>query len=88
MTIASRPATFLSKGAYDALIDQLRSCHSSDEILEFEAIFNERDPSIPLHTVICELLRSRSISRVLAAKWLNILIDNRDQKYLDLKNNP
>ena len=80
MTIASNPLSVLSHGAYEALIDQLRACQTSDEILEFEGWFNSRTYSVPLHEVICELLRNRSISRGLAAKWLSTLLQDRDSK--------
>ena len=80
MTIASNPLSVLSHGAYEALIDQLRACKTSDEILEFEGWFNSRTESVPLHKVICELLRNRSISRGLAAKWLSTLLQDRDSK--------
>ena len=70
----------MSKGANDALIDQLRACKTTDEILEFEGWFNSKADSGPLYDLICDLLRNRSISRVLAAKWLSILLKDRDQK--------
>ena len=87
MTIAHPTMSIMSKGAYEALIDQLRACQTTQEILEFEQLFNSKAESVQLHSVICELLRNRSISRVLAAKWLGTLIESRDIKILKVENN-
>tara|TARA_Y100001968_G_C19323288_1_gene700399 strand:- start:231 stop:488 length:258 start_codon:yes stop_codon:yes gene_type:complete len=70
----------MTKSANDALIDQLRACSTSNEILEFENWFNSKAKTGPLHDLICELLRDRSISRVLAAKWLSTLLRDRDNR--------
>ena len=70
----------ISNGVQDALIDQLRACISTQEILEFEQLFNSKTNSVPLHEVICDLLRNRSISRGMAAKWLSILIKDKYEK--------
>ena len=70
----------MSKSANDALIDQLRACSTSNEILEFEHWFNSKANTGPLHDLICELLRSRSISRGLAAKWLSTLLRDKDNR--------
>ncbi len=70
----------MSKCANDALIDQLRACHTTDEILEFEQWFNSSLRKGRLSDLICDLLRNRSISRTLAAKWLSTLLDDRERK--------
>tara|TARA_Y100001968_G_scaffold292692_1_gene298088 strand:+ start:16703 stop:16960 length:258 start_codon:yes stop_codon:yes gene_type:complete len=70
----------ISKSANDALIDQLRACTTSNEILEFENWFNAKAKTGPLHDLICELLRTRSISRGLAAKWLSTLLSDKENK--------
>tara|TARA_Y100001968_G_C19134686_1_gene608461 strand:+ start:509 stop:769 length:261 start_codon:yes stop_codon:yes gene_type:complete len=80
MTTTTKPLSIMSKNAYDALIDQLRACKTTDEILEFESWFNSKVGSGPLYELICDLLRNRSISRVLAAKWLSTLINDRELK--------
>ena len=84
MTIANKPSDIMSKGAHDALIDQLRACHTSSEILEFENWFNSKVQSAPLYEIICDLLRNRSISRGLGAKWLAILLSSREEKIQSL----
>ncbi len=70
----------MSKTARDAVVDQLRACQSPEEILSFESSFNSHSNIGPLHTIICDFLRTRSISRGLAAKWLNILLNDREKK--------
>ena len=75
-----------NKSANDALIDQLRACKNSEEILEFEKWFNSNIQSEKLDKIICELLRDRSISRTLAAKWLSTLIEDRDKQIISFTN--
>ena len=79
MTTANKPINIRSTSTNDVLIDQLRACHSSDEILKFEKWFNANIESEKLYIRICELLRNRSISRALASKWLLTLIEDRDK---------
>ena len=80
MTTLQSPKQALSKVAQDALVDKLRACLTTEEILEFETWFNSCTNNQPLHELICELLRSRSISRGLAAKWLSTLIADKYKK--------
>ena len=80
MTTTNKPLKIMGKSANDALIDQLRACQNSEEILKFEKWFNSNIESGKLYEIICELLKNRSISRGLAAKWLSILIKDRDNK--------
>ena len=83
MTTTNKPLEIISnKSTNDALIDQLRACKNSDEILEFEKWFNSNIESEKLDKVICELLRNRSISRTLAANWLSTLIEDRDNQII------
>ena len=82
MTTLHQPFNLLSKCANDALIDQLRACQTKDEILKFELWFNSNMKDRKLSDVICDLLRNRSISRVLAAKWLCTLLEDRESKLL------
>ena len=82
MTTAQRPASIeaMSKNAREALVDQLRACSSTKEILDFENWFNSQASAGPLFEVICEFLRNRSISRVLAAKWLSVLLNDKENR--------
>ncbi len=79
-TLQTPQQSSISHSANDALIDHLRACSSTNEILAFEQLFNAKANSGPLHELICELLRSRSISRGLAAKWLATLLNDKEQK--------
>lgn len=87
MTTTNKPLEIKSnKSANDALIDQLRACKNTSEILKFEKWFNSNIQSEKLDKIICELLRDRSISRTLAAKWLSTLIEDRDNKIISFRN--
>ena len=80
MTTAQKQTELLSKGTNDAIVDQLRACHTTEEILAFEKWFDNTVNVGPLYTVICDLLRNRSISRGTASKWFETLLKNRDEK--------
>ena len=84
MTTANKPIHIGSSSANNALIDQLRACQKPEEILEFEKWFNSNIESEKLYKIICDLLKSRSISRALASKWLLTLIEDRDIKISNL----
>ena len=79
MTTANQPIKIISKSSNDALIDQLRACQNTEEILKFEKWFNSNIESDKLHIRICELLKNRSISRALGSKWLLTLIEDREK---------
>ena len=78
MTTTNKPLNINSTSTNDALIDQLRACQNSEEILKFEKWFNSNIESDKLYKRICELLKNRSISRALGAKWLLTLIEDRE----------
>ena len=80
MTTLQNPNQFISEMANNALIDQLRACTKPTEILEFEKWFNSNSNKGSLSELVCELLRNRSISRVLAAKWLYTLLKDKEEK--------
>ena len=65
-------------------MDQLRACKTPAEILAFEKWFNTSVNLGPLYSVICDLLRNRSISRVTASKWFETLLKSRDEKLNEL----
>ena len=79
MTTTNKPINFSNTSTNDALIDQLRACQTPEEILKFEKWFNSNIESDKLYKRICELLKNRSISRALASKWLQTLIEDRDK---------
>ena len=78
MTTTNKPLKTSSNSTNDVLIDQLRSCQNPEEILKFEKWFNSNIESDKLYKRICELLKSRSISRALAYRWLITLFEDRD----------
>ncbi len=78
MTTTNKPLTINSTNTNDALIDQLRACKNSDEILKFEKWFNSNIESDKLYKRICQLLKNRSISRALGSKWLLTLMEDRE----------
>ncbi len=80
MTTAHKNSEVLNKSTYDAIVDQLRACNTPAEILAFEKWFDNTVKIGPLYSVICDLLRNRSISRCTASKWFETLLKNRDDK--------
>ena len=84
MTTTNKPIKSIHTSTNDALIDQLRACQNSQEILKFEKWFDSNIESEKLYKRICELLKNRSISRALASKWLLTLIEDRDSTINDL----
>ena len=80
MTTTQRPVESMSRGVREAIVDQLRACKTTEEILNLESWFNSETNAGPLYEVICDFLRTRSISRGLAAKWFGILLNDRDKR--------
>ena len=78
MTTTNEQIKSSTPNTNDALIDQLRACQNTEEILKFEKWFNSNIESEKLYKRICKLLKNRSISRALASKWLLTLIEDRD----------
>ena len=78
MTTTNKPIKITSTSSNDALIDQLRACQNTEEILKFEKWFNSNIESKKLYKRICELLKNRSISRALGSKWLLTIIEDRE----------
>ena len=84
MTTTNKPIKIRNTSTNDAVVDQLRACQNSEEILKFEKWFNSNIESDKLYKKICELLKNRSISRGLASKLLITLIEDRDKTILKL----
>ena len=80
MTTSQRSVETMSKQTRDAIVDRLRACQTEEEILTFESWFNTNANAGSLHALICDFLRSRHISRVLGAKLLCTLINDRDKR--------
>ena len=85
MTITFNFGGIFNDSSNDALVDELRKRTTSDSILDFERKFNSKNEK-NLHIHICRFLKHRQISRSLAAKWLIIMMNNKESQINDLKN--
>ena len=77
MTISLNIGRLFNGDSQEALIDELKKRNSEQSILEFEKKFNYQNNK-NLHIHICRFLKNRQISRSLAAKWLIILLNNKE----------
>ena len=57
MTTTNKPIKIGNASTNNALIDQLRACQKTEEILKFEKWFNSNIESDKLYKIICELLK-------------------------------
>ena len=79
MTISLNIGRLFNDDSHEALIDELKKRNSQESIIEFEQKFNHQNEK-NLHIHICRFLINRQISRALAAKWLIILINNKESQ--------
>ena len=79
MTITFNFGSIFNDSSNDALVDELRKRTTSDSILDFERKFNSKNEK-NLHIHICRFLKHRQISRSLAAKWLIIMMNNKESQ--------
>ena len=79
MTISLNIGKLFNDESHEALIDELKKRNNEETILEFEKKFNCQNKK-NLHIHICRFLKNRQISRALAAKWLIILLNNKESK--------
>ena len=84
MTITLNIGGIFNDSSNDALVDELRKRTSAESILEFENKFNSKNNK-NLHIHICRFLKHRQISRSLAAKWLIIMMNNKESQISNLK---
>ena len=85
MTISLNLGHLFNDPSHEALIDELKKRNSQESILEFEQKFNNQNKK-NLHIHICRFLKNRQISRALAAKWLIIMLDNKESQIHSLSN--
>ena len=85
MTLSLNIGNFFNDSSSHALVDELRKRTSEKDILEFEEKFNSKNEK-NLHIYICRFLKSRSISRALASKWLITMINHKESKINALEN--
>ena len=79
MTLTLNIGGIFNESSNDALVDELRKRTSSEAILDFENKFNSKNDK-NLHIHICRFLKHRQISRSLAAKWLIVMINNKESQ--------
>tara|TARA_B100000945_G_C20139335_1_gene483224 strand:+ start:106 stop:372 length:267 start_codon:yes stop_codon:yes gene_type:complete len=79
MTLTFNIGGIFNESSNDALVDELRKRTSSEAILDFENKFNSKNDK-NLHIHICRFLKHRQISRSLAAKWLIVMINNKESQ--------
>ena len=84
MVLISKELNYKNSNSFNDLIDLMRKFTEPSEIIEFESSFNKKYANLKLSDLICQLLKNRSISRVLAAKWLYVMIENRDKKLSEI----
>ena len=70
------------KNGFPVMEIDLKASEQSERI---EQWFNSKAKGIRLYSVICELLRNRSISRSTASKWFEALLQDRDQRMANSK---
>ena len=85
MTISINIGRLFNDDSHDALIDELKKRNNQESILEFEKKFNIQNEK-NLHMHICRFLKNRQISRALAAKWLLIMLDDKESQINTLSN--
>jgi len=84
MTLSLNIGNLFNDSSCHALLDELRTRTSVEDILVFEEKFNSQNEK-NLHVYICRFLKNRSISRGLASSWLITIIENKESKIDALK---
>lgn len=79
MTITFNIGGLLNDSSNDALVDELRKRTSEEAMIEFDRKFNSRNEK-NLHVYICRFLKNRQISRSLAAKWLMVILNEKESQ--------
>ena len=64
------------------VIKDLRACRSPSDLVALDERMTLDHRDNPLHQVICDALRERSIAPVEAAQWLATLMDHRNRQLM------
>ena len=64
----------------DHVIEDLRACRSTADLVALDERMAVDHRDNPLHRVICDALRNRTVAPVEAARWLATLMDHRNQQ--------
>ena len=79
MTLTFNIGSIFNDSSNEALVDELKKRTNENSILEFEKKFNLQNEK-NLHIHICRFLKHRQISRSLAAKWLIVMMNNKESQ--------
>ena len=79
MTLTFNIGKIFNDASNEALVDKLKKITTEEKILEFEKKFNSQNAK-NLHIHICRFLKNRQISRSLAAKWLIIIMNDKESR--------
>ena len=64
----------------ERVLSALRACRISDDLVALDEQLAIDCRDAPLHPVICDALRDRSVAPVEAANWLTTLMEHRNQQ--------
>ena len=64
----------------ESVVSALRACRNSDDLVALDEQLAIDCRDAPLHRLICDALRDRSVAPVEAANWLTTLIEHRNQQ--------
>ena len=64
----------------DRVLNALRACRSSEELVALDEQLAIDHRECPLHRLICDGLRERTVAPVEAANWLMALMEHREQQ--------
>ena len=64
----------------ERVVSALRACRNSDDLVALDEQLAIDCRDAPLHRLICDALRHRSVAPVEAANWLTTLIEHRNQQ--------
>ena len=64
----------------ELVVSALRACRNADDLVALDEQLAIDCHDLPLHRLICDGLRDRSVAPVEAANWLTTLIEHRNQQ--------
>ena len=64
----------------ERVVSALRACRNADDLVALDEQLAIDCRDLPLHRLICDGLRDRSVAPVEAANWLMALIEHRNQQ--------
>ena len=64
----------------ERVVSALRACRNANDLVALDEQLAIDCCDLPLHRLICDGLRDRSVAPVEAANWLTALIEHRNQQ--------